>query len=90
MFIYLSVNHYTKQLFTQLRRATEDVNNGRVVLNPQAPFYVSVTEPLLLGDTKEGNKSNEASDINSFLRMSSENDSIDIELDNIKNTMKME
>lgn len=82
-----------KSFLIQLRNATEDINKGHKTLSHQAPFHgISVIEPLLQDDlSKEVDKSSDTIIIgqNNFL-MNSEDASLDIELDNIKNTLKVE
>lgn len=80
----------------QLRKAIEDVNSGNLVAKPQPPLEIPVTpitpvcEPLLLREDKEVNNSNTVTSVDSLFQSNSENCSTDIELDNIRNNMKLQ
>lgn len=79
---------------SQLRKAIEDVNSGNLVHRSQAQPEVPptpitpVSEPLLLREDKEVN--NTITSVDSLFQSNSENCSTDIELDNIRNTMKLQ
>lgn len=81
----------------QLRKAIEDVNSGNLVPKAAAPPEPPVTpitpccEPLLMKmneNDKEVNNSNNSED--SLFQSNSENCSTDIELDNIRNNLKLQ
>lgn len=81
----------------QLRKAIEDVNSGNLLTKANQPVEVPVTpitpvcEPLLLREDKEVNNSNNTvTSVDSLFQSNSENCSTDIELDNIRNNMKLQ
>ena len=80
----------------QLRKAIEDVNSGNLVQKSQTVPDTPVTpitpvcEPLLMKMDKEVNNSNNTMTSFDSLQSNSENNSTDIELDNIRNNMKLQ
>lgn len=92
-----SSQHYKQfiQISFQLRKAIEDVNSGNLVPKappaPEPPVtpITPCCEPLLMKmNDKEVNNSNNSED--SLFQSNSENCSTDIELDNIRNNLKLQ
>lgn len=78
----------------QLRKAIEDVNSGNLVQKPQIPEVPAtpitpVCEPLLMKNDKVNSSFNTVTSVDSLFQSNSENCSTDIELDNIRNSMKI-
>jgi hypothetical protein len=79
----------------QLRKAIEDVNSGNLVSKPQPPPEAPLTpitpvcEPLLMKN-EVNNQNNTITSVDSLFQSNSENCSTDIELDNIRNTLKLQ
>ncbi|CRL08157.1 CLUMA_CG020883, isoform A [Clunio marinus] len=106
LFSMVGINHaYVTQIgrlvgvvaLKELRKAIEDVNSGNLVSNSQPQQRVPLTpispvsEPLLMKLDKEvTNNSNTVTSIDSLFQSNSENCSTDIELDNIRNSMKLQ